>query len=92
MNQMGIYSSHSLSKKNRGDHMWNLLQLVNWEAVGVVLISMLSAYGVTRAWLLKMCSKIESTNLRVEAHKDEIREIMDEMRSIIAEYKELKNK
>ena len=67
-----------------------ILAAINWEAVVMVLMSILSAYGVTRAWLLKMCSKIESTNLRVEEHRDEIREIMAEMRHIIAEYKELK--
>jgi len=67
-----------------------ILAAINWEAVVMVLMSILSAYGVTRAWLLKMCSKIESTSLRVEEHRDEIREIMGEMRSIIAEYKELK--
>lgn len=67
-----------------------ILAAINWEAVVMVLMSILSAYGVTRAWLLKMCSKIESTNLRVEEHRDEIREIMGEMRGIIAEYKELK--
>lgn len=67
-----------------------ILAAINWEAVVMVLMSILSAYGVTRAWLLRMCSKIESTNLRVEEHRDEIRDIMGEMRGIIAEYKELK--
>lgn len=65
--------------------MWQIVQAINWEQVGVVLVSVLSAYGVTRAWLLKMCSKIESTNLNVEAHRDEIRAIVEEMKKIIAE-------
>lgn len=65
--------------------MWQIIQAINWEAIGVVLMSILSAYGVTRAWLHSMCSKIESTNLRVEEHRDEIRAIVEEMKKIIAE-------
>lgn len=62
-----------------------ILASINWEAIGVVLMSILSAYGVTRAWLQSMCAKIESTNLRVEEHKDEIRAIVEEMKKVIAE-------
>jgi hypothetical protein len=63
---------------------------VNWENVLYAVFTLLAASGVTFSWLKKMCSKIESTNLRVEEHRDEIREIMSEMRGIIAEYKEMK--
>lgn len=60
---------------------------VNWETLAYALITLLTASGVTMGWLKKMCSKIESTNLRVEEHKDEIREIVAEMRKLIEDNK-----
>ena len=55
---------------------------INWEMFGYALITLLTASGVTMSWLKKMCQRIESTNLRVEEHRDEIREIVKEMREL----------
>jgi hypothetical protein len=60
---------------------------INWETFGYALITLLTASGVTMSWLRKMCQRIESTNLRVEEHKDEIREIVAEMRKLIEDNK-----
>lgn len=65
----------------------DFLNNINWETFGYALITLLTASGVTMSWLRKMCQKIESTNLRVEEHKDEIREIVAEMRKLIDENK-----
>ena len=77
--------------------MWQFLQTVNWENVLYAIFTLLAASGVTFSWLKKMCQRIESTNLRVEEHRDEIREIVarmtvgiEEMEKLIAEYKRVK--
>jgi len=61
----------------------DFINTINWEMFGYAIITLLTASGVTFSWLKKMCQKIESTNLRVEEHRDEIREIVDEMRKLI---------
>ena len=73
------------------------ISTINWEMFGYAIITLLTASGVTFSWLKKMCQKIESTNLRVEEHRDEIREILarmntgiTEMEKLIAEYKSVK--
>ncbi len=72
----------------------NFIDSINWEMLGYAIITLLTASGVTMSWLKKMCQRIESTNLRVEEHRDEIREIVAEMnevtkqmKSFIAEHK-----
>lgn len=72
--------------------MHNLLNTINWEHVLYAIFTILTACGVSFGWLKTLCKKIESTSLRVEEHRDEIREIMGEMRSIIDEYKEMTGK
>jgi CHASE3 domain sensor protein len=75
----------------------DFINTINWETFGYAIITLLTASGVTMSWLKKMCQKIESTNLRVEEHRDEIREILarmntgiTEMEKLIAEYKSVK--
>jgi ferritin-like metal-binding protein YciE len=60
---------------------------INWENVLYAIFTFFAASGVTWSWLQKMCQRIESTNLRVEAHRDEIREIVAEMRKVIEDNK-----
>jgi hypothetical protein len=61
----------------------DFINTINWENVLYAIFTLLAASGVTFSWLKKMCQKIESTNLRVEEHRDEIREIVAEMRKVI---------
>lgn len=65
---------------------------INWEMLGYAIVTLLTASGVTLGWLKKMCSKIESTNLAVQEHKDEIKEVLAGMQSVISEMKELQRK
>lgn len=63
--------------------MWQILQAINWEHVLYAIFTVLTACGVSLSWLKKMCSKIEATNTDVEAHKEEIRAIVAEMRELV---------
>ena len=48
----------------------DFINTINWENVLYAIFTLLAASGVTFSWLKKMCQKIESTNLRVEEHRD----------------------
>jgi hypothetical protein len=74
----------------RGAEYMDFIKSINWENVLYAVFTLLAASGVTFTWLKKMCQTIQSTNLRVEEHRDEIREIVAEMRKLIEENKEAK--
>lgn len=69
--------------------MHDMINAINWEHVGMVVVSILSAFGVTFGWLKRMCSRIESTNLDVEAHKEEIKRLVEQFSALGKEMTEV---
>ena len=60
--------------------MHNLINSINWEHVMVVIVSILGAFGASRAWLQKLCSKLDDRKTEV----DEMRQELNDLKALLA--------
>jgi hypothetical protein len=55
--------------------MHNIINAINWEHVMLVLVSILGAFGASRAWLKKLCAKLDDSKSEVDILRQEIKDL-----------------
>lgn len=55
--------------------MHDIINAINWEHILMVLVSILGAFGASRAWLKKLCASLDDNKGEVEVLRQEMKDM-----------------
>lgn len=55
--------------------MHDIINQINWEHIILVAVSILGAFGASRAWLKRLCAQLDDNKGEVEIMKQDIKDM-----------------